>query len=70
MLLHTSIFKGLKLLNDLHKDVRNAVRITLTASTEYPVRYTSLMVRNLPMSQACKKEHLYQLHKTKYNLLE
>lgn len=47
----------------LYKEVRYAVRIALTASTTYPVKYTSLMVRNLPKSHACKKEHPYQFHK-------
>lgn len=48
---------GKKLQKYLHKEARHTVRRRLTASTEYPVEYTSLMVRNLPKSQACKKEH-------------
>ena len=47
----------------LYKEARYAVRIALTAVTTYPVKYTSLMVRNLPKSHACKKEHPYQIHK-------
>jgi hypothetical protein len=48
----------------LYKEARYAVRIALTPSTAYPVKYTSLMDRNLPKSQACKKEHhYYQSHK-------
>jgi len=46
----------------LYKEARYAVRIALTPSAAYPVEYTSFMVRNLPKSQACKREHHYQFH--------